>query len=149
MRIHDSIWFDIAEFVDSRVLRILKENAAFMVDPKIVRVCDLLRELSGKPTTVNNWSWGGIYDSSGFRAIWDKTGGTLSQHRCGRGADAKVRDFTPKMVHELILDNSAKFEDAGLTTLEHLDFTPSWSHLDVRPRIKGWHPKVGILIVKP
>lgn len=148
--LHGSKWFDIVEFVDQRTCRALGFKAACLIDPKIVRVCDLLREKSGRPVTVNNWfKRDGQYKSSGYRAVWDKTGGLLSQHRRGCAADVKVLGFTPRQVFDLIMDNSIEFEACGLTTMENLDFTPTWNHLDTRPRIDGWHPKTGILIVKP
>lgn len=148
--LHSSKWFDIVEFVDKRTWRALNFKAACLIDPKIVRVCDLLREKSGKAVIVNNWFMnGGKYDSSGYRAPWDATGGKLSQHRRGCAADVKVSGLNPKSVFELVMDNRIEFEVCGLTTMEHLDFTPTWNHLDTRPRVDGWHQKTGFLLVKP
>lgn len=148
--IHGSKFFYIVEFVDKRTWQALGFKAACLIDPAIVRVCDLLREKAGSPVWINNWFIkGGAFDSSGYRAIWDGTGGSLSQHRCGRAADPKVVGLKPKQVFELIMDNAAEFEAAGLTTMENLKFTPTWNHLDTRPRIEGWHPKSGFLIVDP
>lgn len=151
--VHSSPYFDIREFVDERTWRIMGRKSQWLIDPKIVRVADLLRQMSGVPVTVNNWFFArpgeSVYDSSGFRAVWDETGGDLSQHRCGRAADFKVRGFSPGAVHILVLANSLEFEAAGLTTMESLEFTKTWSHLDVRAKIEGVHPEFGFLIVKP
>lgn len=148
--LHGSRWFDIVEFVDKRTWQALGWKAACLIDPKNVRVCDLIREKSLSPTWVNNWFMkNGKFDSSGYRAIWDSTGGSLSQHRCGRAADVKVVGLKPYQVFELIMDNRIEFEEAGLTTIENIKLTPSWLHIDVRPRIDGWHPKTGFLIVDP
>jgi hypothetical protein len=151
--IHGSKYFDVRELVDARTWNILGVKAQWMVSPEIVRVCDKLREITGLPVTVNNWHFAKkgdtVYDSSGFRAVWDKTGGLLSQHRRGTAADVKVLGMTPTIVHGIILQNSAVFEALGLTTMESLAFTRSWSHLDCRPRIEGIHPKNGFLIVEP
>jgi hypothetical protein len=144
--IHGSKHFDLREFVDARTWNVLGVKAAWLIDPKIVAICDLLREKSGAPVTVNNWHTAGGYDSSGYRAIWDNTGGKLSQHRCGRAADVKVKGLIPLRVFQLIQANRAEFEAAGLTTMEDLRFTPTWTHLDCRPRLEE---KAGILIVKP
>jgi|GEM_PF-1589527 len=150
---HGSKYFDLRELVDQRTWGILGYKCASLIDPKIVVIIDLVRELSGMPTTVNNWHFAKpgetVYNSSGFRAIWDKTGGLLSQHRCGRAADVKVRGLIPAQVHALINANAKRFERAGLTTMESLEFTRSWSHLDCRPKVSGWHPEDGFLIVKP
>lgn len=154
--LHGSKYFDIVEFVDARTWLILGAKAACLIDPRIVRVCDLLREVSGQPVWVNDWflpstrRLGKVpFDSSGFRAVWDNTGGSLSQHRCGRAADVKLKGQTPKQVFDLIMTFKDEFQDAGLTTMENIDFTRSWNHLDVRPRVEGWHPKDGFLIVNP
>lgn len=148
--IHGSKWFDIVEFVDRRTWKALNYKAACLIDPRIVRVCDLLREKAGVPVWINNWfKPGGSYDSSGYRAPWDSTGGSLSQHRRGCAADVKVQGMTPAQVFDLIMRNRIEFEVCGLTTMEELKFTPTWNHFDVRPRIDGWHPKTGFLIVEP
>jgi len=151
--IHGSIWFDCREWVDERVWKSRGVKSAELIDPKIVRIADLLREKSGVPVTVNNWffarSGESIYKSSGFRAIWDRTGGQLSQHRCGRAGDFKVRGFSPSQALSLIIANEAEFGALGLTTVEALLYTPSWLHLDCRAKIQGVHPESGFLIVKP
>lgn len=151
--IHNSQYFDAREFVDERTWKILGIKSACLIDPAIVRVADLLREKVGVPVVVNNWHYAKngepIYKASGFRAIWEKVGGQLSQHRCGRAADFKVRGMTPARVFAIIMANQTEFEAAGLTTVESLTFTPSWLHLDTRPKVQGWHPGSGFLIVEP
>ena len=151
--IHGSKYFDIREFVDERTWKILGVKAACLIDPAIIRVADLLRQKTGQPVTVNNWSFAKpgetVYKASGYRAIWEKVGGQLSQHRCGRAADFKVRGMRPAQVFALIMANQAEFEAAGLTTVEALEFTRTWLHLDVRPRVDGWHPNAAFLIVRP
>ena len=144
--IHGSKYFDIKEFVDARTWGVLGVNAAWLVDPRTVRICDLIREKTGVPVTVNNWHMGGNFDSSGFRAKWDNTGGTLSQHRCGRAADIKVKGMIPLRVFQIINENKADFEAVGLTALEDLTYTPTWLHVDCRPRLDG---STGFKIVKP
>ena len=148
--IHGSKYFDVREFVDERTWGIRGVKAAELIDTKIVAICDLIREKTGLPVTVNNWHFAKpgatVYKASGYRAIWEKVGGQLSQHRCGRAADVKVKGLIPLRVFQIIQANKAEFEAAGLTTMEDLRFTPSWTHLDCRPRLEG---NTGILIVKP
>lgn len=147
--IHGSKYFDIREFVDEKTWRILGIKAACLIDPAIVRVADLLRLKVGVPVYVNTWHTGGEFSQSGFRPKWSRVGGDLSQHRCGRAVDVKVSGMTPKAVHGVIMAHSEEFEAAGLTTLENLKDTPTWSHLDCRPKIPGWHQDSGFLIVRP
>lgn len=147
--IHGSPWFDVREWVDERTWRLLGANSAYLVDPKIIRVADLLRTLAGSPIVVNSWSWGGKYVASGFRAVWEQTGGVLSQHRCGRAGDFKSNSLSPTRLYRIITANKDEFIAAGLSTVENLDFTPGWLHCDVRPRLPGLHPENDILIVDP
>ncbi len=150
---HGSKWFDVRECVDARTWRILGVKAMWMVDPKSVRNADLVREKTGAPTTINNWHFAKpgqtVYDSSGFRPIWDETGGLLSQHRRGCADDLKVRGMQPPQVLQIIMANLDEFLDAGLTTIEQVEYTRSWLHLDCRPKIDGLHPAHGILFVNP
>lgn len=151
--IHGSKYFDIREFVDERTWKAMGVKAACLIEVRTVRVADLVRLKSGLITVVNNWHFAEpgepVYKASGYRAPWEKVGGQLSQHRRGCAEDLKVLGLRPKQVFELVMDNADEFEEAGLTTIEALEFTPSWLHLDGRPRIPGWHQKKGFLIVKP
>ena len=151
--IHGSPYFDVREWVDQRTWNMLGVKAAWMIDSKIIRVADLVREKSGAPVKVNNWHYRKdgepLYDSSGYRAIWDETGGRLSQHRCGRAGDLKVTGFTPRQIMILIQANAEEFKAAGLTTMEDVAVTPTWLHIDCRPIIPGVQPEFGFLIVKP
>ena len=151
--IHGSKWFDVREWVDPRTWELLGERAAMLIDPKMIAVANLLREISDAPTKVNTWHYAGRgerpYISSGFRAVWDKTGGALSQHRCGRAGDFKVSGYSSRLLLTLIERNKSAFLDAGLTTIERLEFTPTWLHLDVRPRLSGFHSDDDFLFVSP
>lgn len=129
--IHGSKYFDVREWVDQRTWSIMGVGAAQLIDPTIIRVFDLLREKSG-PIKVNDWHTGGRFKASGFRAIWEKTGGQLSQHRCGRAADVKSKKYKPGQLLSIIMQHKAEFMAAGLTCIESLQFTPTWLHLDCR-----------------
>lgn len=129
--IHGSPFFDVREFVDPRTWQLRGIKAAELIDPKIVAICDILREHAG-PLIVNNWHNKGQYKSSGFRAVWDNTGGVLSQHRCGRAADVKSKKYKPGQLLSIIMQHKAEFMVAGLTCIESLQFTPTWLHLDCR-----------------
>lgn len=143
--IHQSLFFDVREFVDEKAWDALGEKSAWLIDPKIVRIADLVRQLSNSAVTINNWHSGGNYKSSGYRGIWDSTGATMSQHRCGRAADLKVKGFSPVQVLHLIMANKSAFISEGLTVIEDVADTPTWLHVDCRPRLDD----TSILIVKP
>jgi len=151
--LHSSKYFDVREWVDQRTWNSLGVKAAWMIDPRIVRVADLLREKLGAPIQVNNWHYRRegqpLFDSSGFRSIWDQTGGKLSQHRAGRAVDMRSAGITPMALHNIIMAHKAEFLAAGLTTMEDVKFTPSWLHCDCRPLIPGVAPENDFLIVRP
>ncbi len=151
--IHGSKYFDVREFVDQKTWSMLAEKSACLIDPAIVRVCDMLREKVGAPVIVNNWHFAkpgqNVYKASGFRAVWEVVGGKLSQHRCGRAADVKVLGMTPPQQLSIVMAHEAEFEAVGLTTIESVEYTLSWLHIDTRPKVTGWHPAKGFLIVKP
>lgn len=150
--LHESLYFDTREFIDERTWNILGIKSAWMIDPKIVAVCDLLRELTGLPVKVNNWHYykpgQQKYVASGLRAKWERTGAELSQHRLGRAADVKIVGMSPTQIFNLIMVHSEAFAAVGLSTMEDLRDTKTWNHLDCRPKIKGIHPEIGFLIVR-
>lgn len=143
--IHGSKYFDVREWVDQRTWSIMGAGSAQLIDPTIIRVFDLLREKSG-PIKVNDWHAGGRFKASGFRAIWEKTGGQLSQHRCGRAGDGKSSRYRPMELFEIIMEYQVEFKHAGLTCIEALEFTPTWIHLDCRPVVA---PADGFVMVRP
>ena len=145
--IHKSKFFDVREFVDEKTWNTFGVKAAWQVDPKIIKVANLLRKLTGSALTVNDWSWGGNYDSSGYRSIFDDTGADYSQHRAGRAGDFKSDTHTVEEMFELVQKNKKAFLRAGLTAIENIEATPTWLHLDVRPFIEGSMPKDDFLIV--
>jgi hypothetical protein len=142
--IHNSPYFDVREWVDKRTWDALGAQSASLIDPAIIRVADLLRSLSG-PLTVNNWhTRRGAqkgFNSSGFRAVWDRTGAQLSQHRCGRAGDFKSSRYTTPVLLKIVMDNAEAFRAVGLTTIENIQFTPTWLHLDCRPVVPGFWPE--------
>lgn len=150
--IHDSQFFDVREWVDEKVWDARGIMAAQLIEPRQVRIADLLRKLSGLSCVINNWhfwNYGRKYRSSGFRAKWDSTGSELSQHRRGCAADHKLDGLTGAQMLEVVMDNKSAFLEAGLTTIEDVAFTPTWLHLDSRPKIYGVHPADDFLIVRP
>lgn len=94
----------------------------------------LLREKLGVPVILNNWHVGGKLLSRGTRPphVRPPGGGSLSMHYMGMALDCSTAHHTPKQVHECLHDNFAEFWAIGLTTLESLEFTKTWTHGDGR-----------------
>lgn len=133
--------FEVYELVDKETYQRLGEKSWWMLNEKAVKGLFELRKAIGKPITVNNWYWGGNLENRGYRSIYSTTGGKFSQHRVGNAFDINVKGMTPIQVYDFILENYTKF---GITTIEHKDYTPTWSHIDFRPTNQK-----ELLIVKP
>lgn len=151
MKIHP--YFDAEEFLHPAVIKSIGFPAALWYMGDFMLPCALLlRNILGGPVNLNDWQWGGRLVGRGFRPRSYKPngGGEFSQHYLARALDVSSLRYTPTQIFELILHHRVEFQALGVTTLEHLDFTPTWVHLDCRPKVKGIHPENGdFMIVKP
>lgn len=136
--------FDLREFIYPELYYQFGNNSIWFISPCIVNIAQWLRDTTGKRVTINNWHWGGQYKESGLRAFNTATGGLLSLHKFGEAIDPKVEDMTPPEVHQLIKANFTELSKLGLTTLEDVAYTPTWTHIDCR----WWNDNL-LHIVKP
>jgi hypothetical protein len=139
-----SKYFTIQEMVPKEIYLRFGRDSQWFIDPRLMTLLDFIREFIGVPMTVNNWNSGGTLSQRGYRIPDTPTGGRLSQHKFGRAADVSYKGKTVQEVYNLILANEKVFMDAGLTTLENIEFTKSWLHCDIR-----WTGLNKILIVNP
>lgn len=124
--------FILEEFICPEIYAIWGELSLWFIDSRIIDIAQFLRTRLNKPCTINNWHSGGQYKESGLRSFNTTTGGKFSDHKFGRAIDLKIKDTSPAQVHQFIKDNLAALSLLGLTTLENLEFTPTWSHLSTR-----------------
>lgn len=148
-RIKISKYFYADELIDPRTYFNEVNNGIDLLDYNLLKCLDLLREKSGKPLYINTW-WS-TYDKykdkkeldkiiteiensktlrkySGFRGKFCKIGAKFSAHRKGKGADPK--GLSPKILFNIIKENSNEFYNLGLRRLEDTSITPTWLHLD-------------------
>lgn len=137
--------FYLDEFMDQRTYRVFGERCQWFIDPKIVIIAQYMRTISGSPVTINNWWHGGTFSYSGYRPRNATVGAEYSQHRFGRAVDLKFRDLEPPEAARLVELHWHNLRAIGLTTMEDIQFTRSWLHLDCRPGTKGHE----LFIVKP
>lgn len=134
-------WFETHELVYPEAWIERGDKALELMDDRILKTADDLRDRFGK-ITVNNYEWGGQYKESGLRSFTTVTGAKWSQHRFGRAIDCKFAYSAPEEVYDYIRANPEEFP--GITTLENIEATPTWLHVDCR-----CNQVPGIRIVNP
>jgi hypothetical protein len=106
-----------------------------MFDERLLRVIDNIRAEFGSkahPMVINDWSWGGAYQFSGWRSPGCSTGATLSQHKFGRAVDMKPSgNVTAKEIRADIINWQylPEWKDIG-----GFEMDKNWLHIDVRAR---------------
>ena len=133
--------FAIHELVSPEIYAQRGQRGWELLDERALRALQDLRDRFGR-IRINDYEFGGKYRYSGFRPPECTVGAKLSQHRFGRAFDCKFHDHTAKEVYHHIVDNPEDFP--LITTLENIDYTPTWLHMDVR-----MNPETGIRIVNP
>lgn len=140
-----SKYFQVQELVPSTIYNIWGERSLQFIDERLIILLDFTREFFNKPLIINNWHLKGSYNESCFRMPDTAVGGKLSQHKFGRAADIKIPGLTSRQIYDEILNHEKIFMAAGLTTMENIDATPTWVHIDIR--YQGEAEK--IIIVNP
>lgn len=123
-------YFKTQEFVSKEIYEKWGENSKWFVDKRLWDLMNFTRTFFGKPVAINNWLWGGNLNERGFRE--NPISAKMSQHCYGRGVDFNVVGLTSKQVIDTVFTNSTAFMDAGLTTIEDINFTPNHVHFDIR-----------------
>ena len=106
------------------------------LDMRVWRAVQWIRSERGNAIYVNTWGinrpdWYPEFTGRGLR-IPAGPGLVTSQHFYGRAADIDEVGIDNKELYQFCLDNQGKLLEFGITTIEHLDDTPTWIHLDCR-----------------
>lgn len=136
--------FVLQEFCYPELYQEFSEKSLWFIDQRIINIAEFLRTEFNKPCVINNWHIGGNYKESGLRALNSYTGAKYSQHKFGRAADIRVKDVSVERVFEFIHGAWNQLSKLGLTTVEDIQYTISWVHLDCRNT-----GSKELLIVKP
>lgn len=131
--------FYLHEFVSKEIYASWGKRSVWFLDQRLFLLAQFFRDRFGQ-TTIN----GGQYNYSGFREPECTIGGKLSQHRFGRAIDLKFKEITVQEVYKDVINNYDLYKKFGLTTLENIDATPTWLHVDLRNTNKE-----ELLIVNP
>lgn len=128
-------YFGIKELVDETVFKKYGERAWKFLDKNTLDCLLVVREGLGKPITVNNWHYGGVFDERGLRTnisplVKNKTRLYLSAHIFGKAFDFDVEGMTAVEVRLWIHKNANKFP-CKIRLEGNMKGKPiNWVHLD-------------------
>jgi len=120
--------FIIQELVDPDTYKIRGNKAWQLLDDRLLRTLDNLRERYGS-ITINNWKWNGERKWSGLRTAGSPWHSTYSQHSFGRAADCLFKDITAQEVRD---DITANPHNPTFQFINSYEDNTSWLHFDVR-----------------
>lgn len=134
---HGIINFSITELAPPQICSSYSESRILhWFDMRIVKAWQWIRSQRGHTIYMNTWGinapeWYPEMTGRGLR-IPSKKGHNTSQHYYGRALDGDEPGVDNKELYQFCLDNGAKLLSMGVTTIEHIDYTPTWVHLDCR-----------------
>ena len=120
--------FAIHELVPKKVFEERGEKAWQLLDDRMLRTIDMLRDRYGS-MTINNYFWGKNREWSGLRTPDSPYYSVYSQHTHGTAFDIIFAETTAESVRQDILANPDAEVFKYITTVE-LD--TSWLHVDCR-----------------
>jgi hypothetical protein len=131
MRFYTPKYFSVQEWVPPEIYADLGDSAIILLDDRILKIWDGVREHFDAPVTINSWDWGGCFSQRGFRTVQQPGGAKHSPHFYGRAGDGDVKGFTAEQIREEILheQNSECF-----SFITGIEMNVNWIHLDCSNR---------------
>ena len=140
-------YFQLHEVVHAQAIVDRGEQAWQLMDERILRGADWLRELFGA-ITINGKFNGGGFTESGLRDPFTEIGSKYSQHKFGRALDLKFHKVTVAEVYDYIIRNPSEARANGITCIEDIrDTKGKWLHVDCRLLPESF-PDNGVLVVR-
>jgi len=125
--------FKITELVPKEIYEKYGEQAWQFIDSRLLKNLQFMREKLGRAILVNNYSKGLENRCFDPKKAYGGSREGCSQHTMGRGVDGTVSGMTTEQVHTWIKEHYKEFPEPCIT-LENLEDTPTWFHMDVRYR---------------
>jgi hypothetical protein len=135
------IYFSVPELVPPDIYAAMGDGALILLDDRILRIADCVREHFGVPVTINNWKTGGQFSQRGFRTQQEGKA-TRSAHFYGRALDMDVKGISSDDVRKEIL---AQQSASDFPLISGMETGISWVHLDCANR----YSTNGIVTFKP
>ena len=124
--------FELQEFIPKEIYNAFRENSTWFINPTIINIAQVVRDICGVPIIINNWNNGGSYNNRGYRLPSSPIGAVYSQHKLGNAIDISSNEMNAKKLYELILANKGLLLLNGLSAIEDIRHTKTWVHLDCR-----------------
>ena len=125
--------FFLDELVPPEIYSARGSKSITLLDMRIVNGLQHLRELAGVPFTINNWLNKGQFDERGLRLSATRTGAKWSQHKYGRAIDIDPQGMSVAGLFAILKANEKYFiERQWITTVENIEYTKTWLHIDCR-----------------
>ena len=120
--------FSLTEFIPKEVYKELGGNSYKLIDPRIYKLAQSIRDYLGSPMTINNWTSRGEYNNRGYRTFDCKVGSSLSQHKFGRAIDFHCPGIDPIETQKILIRN----RDLICPDITFFEIDINWVHIDVR-----------------
>ena len=130
--------FEVYELVDPMTYTERGDKSWHLLDPKMLKLIDVLRDWLG-PATINNWYWDGHRENSGLRTPQSPYYRKYSQHSFGRAFDMLFKNYTAEEVRAIIEDRIDEL--LALTGLDSITVENgvAWLHIDNRNNNAGFN----------
>ncbi len=125
-------YFVLQEFINPNDFAEHKEKSIELIDERLVKIADFIREKTGKPVTINNWHTGGTYKESGLREANTTTGAKKSAHKIGKAIDVKVVGMLGKDWYEFVKKYAKELYQLGARRIEDKSLATTWLHIDTK-----------------
>jgi len=123
-----SKYFKIYELVPKHIFNKYKEKAWKFMDPRLIKMIDLLKEdFPSGSITINNYHWNGNRNWSGLRTPDSPYYRETSQHSFGRAVDCLFTKYDVEEVRQHIIDSQDVYK-----YVKGIELNVSWLHIDVR-----------------
>lgn len=125
-------YFVLEEFINPNDFSEHKEKSIELIDNRLIKIADFIRETVGKSVTINDWHTGGKFYESGLREQNTKTGAKKSAHKEGKAIDVKVSGFGGKEWYDFVKKYAKDLYQLGARRIEDKSLATTWLHIDTK-----------------
>ncbi|MFA5751099.1 MAG: peptidase M15 [Candidatus Paceibacterota bacterium] len=127
VKYYEPKYFRVEEYVPPEIYAEKGDESILLMDDRILKTDDAIREFFGVAVIINNWHNGGDRRYSGYRPPNCTVGAYYSQHRFGRASDKIMLFISTNTIRDEIIKNRKAFP--YITVMEK---NVSWLHTDCR-----------------